>query len=490
MRRSAAPLPKAAAPRRPSLKLDSPAVTAVSSLPTYKSSGHHFDDRGRIDDESRNLENEYITNLQQQAYFLELELNLLKKQQQSGTADAPARRLRGSSAPGSSGDNDTSSAEHLDDVMLTLKEKYVQQEINYKQRIDQLQDENDQLRAQLTSKHADVDRLLEDLSAMEQDVNALEFQQRADRQTLTQQAELATRQRDDAMHSLQISEQHLTEKLAHSESLVAELKSQLVQRDNELERLRRQISELEKSKNAEVQRIAVLDEKVLRLEHDKDSWMTQQVAPLREQLRQREDELVTERRLRADAERLQRYAEERQHRLEEDLKASNAERIKAIDELSELQRQNEVQRQGGQQWSQQLVALRQQAQTARDELAEIKQRLEDAKSQTNASDAARRNAEFDRASVASQFDALQVRFHALEQQCMQHQAITAEAVSANTTHEQVTSELTQRLQKARAQLKVMRQQRVCSQHALVAPQLAHTFLDSLSLSFSLGCCTC
>jgi hypothetical protein len=82
-------------------------------------------------DESQNLENEYIVNLQQQVYFLELELNLLKK---SGGSSGQTAGLRGSSAPDS-----TDPDAPLDNVILSLREKYITMEDDYKNKVKELE---------------------------------------------------------------------------------------------------------------------------------------------------------------------------------------------------------------------------------------------------------------------------------------------------------------------------------------------------------------
>lgn len=74
----------------------------------------------------RQLEKDYVINLQQQVYFLELELNLLKK------ASVPK-------AVGGLG-IDVLPDGPLESVILALREKYDKMEAEYKHKLSELQD--------------------------------------------------------------------------------------------------------------------------------------------------------------------------------------------------------------------------------------------------------------------------------------------------------------------------------------------------------------
>jgi len=110
------------------------------------------------------LENEYIVNLQQQVYFLELELNLLKKAGGGGGSTNPTG-LRGSGAPngaagGSSDLNDANVPDApLDDVMLSLREKYVRQEAEFKKEQGELKGEIADLRSRARMRELELANL-------------------------------------------------------------------------------------------------------------------------------------------------------------------------------------------------------------------------------------------------------------------------------------------------------------------------------------------
>ena len=108
------------------------------------------------------LENEYIVNLQQQVYFLELELNLLKKAGGGGGSMNPAG-LRGSGAPTGNGDASMTDANvpdaPLDDVMLSLREKYVKMEAEYKKDMEDLKQENAELRSRARMRELEINNL-------------------------------------------------------------------------------------------------------------------------------------------------------------------------------------------------------------------------------------------------------------------------------------------------------------------------------------------
>lgn len=118
------------------------------------------------------LENEYIVNLQQQVYFLELELNLMKKAGGGGGSTNPTG-LRGSGAPsdggGGSGGAGSGSGSGftdanvpdapLDDVMLSLREKYVQMESEYKKEQEELRAESADLRSRARMRELEIGNL-------------------------------------------------------------------------------------------------------------------------------------------------------------------------------------------------------------------------------------------------------------------------------------------------------------------------------------------
>lgn len=80
--------------------------------------------------EDNYLQSEYITNLQQQIYFLELELQVMKEKQASG-------RFAGKSS--------LSNNAPIDTHMNSLRDKYTSMEKKYKKKIKKLEMENDEL---------------------------------------------------------------------------------------------------------------------------------------------------------------------------------------------------------------------------------------------------------------------------------------------------------------------------------------------------------
>jgi len=120
-----------------------------------------------VDTSPSSLENEYIVNLQQQVYFLELELNLLKKAGAGGGTNPSG--LRGSGAPpdGSGvGDIPVPDAP-LDDVIVSLREKYVRMEADLKKEVDDLKSQNNDLRSRARMRELE----LENLKKLHQDLS-------------------------------------------------------------------------------------------------------------------------------------------------------------------------------------------------------------------------------------------------------------------------------------------------------------------------------
>eukprot|EP01084_Bolivina_argentea_P099729 179236_1 len=80
-------------------------------------------------DEDNYLQSEYITNLQQQIYFLELELQVMKEKQASGRF---AGKALGSNVP-------------LDTHMNSLRDKYMSMEKKFKKKIKKMEEETENL---------------------------------------------------------------------------------------------------------------------------------------------------------------------------------------------------------------------------------------------------------------------------------------------------------------------------------------------------------
>eukprot|EP01084_Bolivina_argentea_P131010 231270_1 len=114
-------------------------------------------------DEDNYLQSEYITNLQQQIYFLELELQVMKEKQSSGRF---AGKALGSNVP-------------LDTHMNSLRDKYMSMEKKFKKKIRKMEEEtetlkkkNEELSVKLERETVTNNELSESVAEYKQDQEA------------------------------------------------------------------------------------------------------------------------------------------------------------------------------------------------------------------------------------------------------------------------------------------------------------------------------
>jgi hypothetical protein len=151
--------PRRPAPRGSAAPADGGAID-LSSFGTTSNThfGHHSTLAAEDTTAPAALENEYIVNLQQQVYFLELELNLMKKAGGGGGSTNPTG-LRGSGAPSAGEATSDAPDAPLDDVMVSLREKYVRMEAEYKKEQGELRAEAADLRSRARMRELELQNL-------------------------------------------------------------------------------------------------------------------------------------------------------------------------------------------------------------------------------------------------------------------------------------------------------------------------------------------
>jgi len=92
-----------------------------------RTSGVRDKEKEALVDEDNYLSSEYITNLQQQIYFLELELQVMKEKQASGRF---AGKALGTNVP-------------LDTHMNSLRDKYTSMEKKFKKKIRKMEEDSE-----------------------------------------------------------------------------------------------------------------------------------------------------------------------------------------------------------------------------------------------------------------------------------------------------------------------------------------------------------
>merc|ERR1719410_2172938 len=109
-------------------------------------------EKEQLVEEDNHLSSEYITNLQQQIYFLELELQVMKEKQSSGRF---AGKALSTNVP-------------LDTHMNSLRDKYMAMEKKFKKKIRKMEEEADNLH----KKNEELSMKLERETTANQDCTA------------------------------------------------------------------------------------------------------------------------------------------------------------------------------------------------------------------------------------------------------------------------------------------------------------------------------
>merc|ERR1712228_777870 len=201
-----------------------------------RTSGVRDKEKEALVDEDNYLSSEYITNLQQQIYFLELELQVMKEKQTSGRF---AGKALSTNVP-------------LDTHMNSLRDKYMAMEKKFKKKIRKMEEEsdhltkkNEELGMKLEQESTSNLDLFEKISKLESDATATYNSSLADHLKLENRVEKLN--------------EKLTEKNALYESISDKYRESRIESRSEIDSLKDQIRNLKKE-NDEIERQRELHE--------------------------------------------------------------------------------------------------------------------------------------------------------------------------------------------------------------------------------------
>eukprot|EP00485_Elphidium_margaritaceum_P014950 CAMPEP_0202725840 /NCGR_PEP_ID=MMETSP1385-20130828/184306_1 /ASSEMBLY_ACC=CAM_ASM_000861 /TAXON_ID=933848 /ORGANISM="Elphidium margaritaceum" /LENGTH=497 /DNA_ID=CAMNT_0049392045 /DNA_START=101 /DNA_END=1594 /DNA_ORIENTATION=- len=155
-------------------------VGGLRSTRAKRSKGSADTEKDLLQSEDNYLQSEYITNLQQQIYFLELELQVMKEKQASGRF---AGKALGSNVP-------------LDTHMNSLRDKYMSMEKKFKKKIRKMEEEtessqreNEEIKLKVQDLEGEHSGLTQKVEQYEQQIEAENNSHLADKLKFEQRIE-------------------------------------------------------------------------------------------------------------------------------------------------------------------------------------------------------------------------------------------------------------------------------------------------------------